>query len=282
MGKALVIKNADFSSNKVTTVTFNDIYCTGVEFASSEVTLTATGEAEVEYTITPSNTTDEVHISSSDASVVSVSDNVLTVNGIGSCILTLSCGNYTDQCEVTVDIYENPVYYTAYIGSASDGSEHTGVLISGSSKRIVVGKKLSDTDFTEPIPKIAAQNIIPSDPSAPIPIPNNTQKIHIEGMHLYSGTFHYIVFFEDTDETFQNGANTYTTILSKSTLEYTTVGGETLINQDIEVPANAKGFLIGLRQHPNYDSTLDACTMEAEVKTLCEGTFGISIHYLEE
>lgn len=282
MSKALVIKNADFSTNKVETVTFNDVPCTGVSFASSYVTLSELGVATVSYTLTPSNTTDEVSFETSDSSVLSVTGNALEVVGIGDCVLTIHCGSYSDQCAVTVDIIEDPAYIVGTIGTQTDSSENEGAIISGSSKRIVMAKEFADTDFTNYIDMTSSP--IPSGEFAPIPIPANVQKIHIEANNLYSGNNHMIVFFDDTDIRFigSNGKY-YTVYLEKQILPYTTTSAQgTRINTDVVIPSGAKGYMIGLRQGSTYDTIFNNCTTEADVKAAVEQNFTFSITYLDE
>lgn len=278
MSKALVIKNADFSQNKVTTVVFNDIPCTGVAFLSSSVTLSALGEAEIAYTITPANTTDAILLVSSDPTVVSVSGTTLTVVGIGSCVLTLTCGSHSATCNVTVDIYENPEYVAGVVMTETNDGD-TGLDLSGSSKRIVAAKYLSDTSFTLPIEKLGT--IVPNDDWAPIPIPSNASKIHIECSKVYNGNNHGIYFFEDTDVKFQK-TNYYTVILSSAQLPYSGAVGDKYINTDVSIPTGAMGYIIGIRQDVPYNNVFDNCTTEAEVKQVVETNFTPSIHYLTE
>lgn len=281
MAKALVIKNADFSANKVTTVTFNDIACTGVEFDSSSVTLSDLGEATVGYTITPSNTTDSVTLTSSNPSVLSVSGTTLTVVGIGTCTLTLSCGGHTAICTVTVDIYEDSMYVASFLSTAIDNStNYVGACISGSSKRITTVKLLSDTNFSRAFANISEQGIIPLNDYAPIPIPENTTSIHVEATNLYNGEGSFILFYSDTDTTFVTGENTYIQALSKLELQRSTTGGVTSVDSDIVIPEGAKGYTIQLRQHPDYNTIFNNCVTEADVKAIVDNTFHVSVHYL--
>lgn len=280
MSKALVIKNADFSQNKVATVVFNDIPCTGVAFSSSSVTLSELGEAEIAYTITPSNTTDAVLLTSSDSTVVSVNGTTLTVVGIGSCVLTLTCGSYTATCNVTVDIYGDFNYLAGTFMYNGDSELGYGVNISGSSKRISGAKHLSDTDFNIGFPNLVQSGIIPLEVYAPIPIPQNANKIHFNGTKLYAGTNHNVHFFSDTLETFSKDNNTYVKEISRSEVPHTTSGGVTTINADVSIPVGAKGYVFTLRQHPDYASAFDNCTTAEDVTEIIEGTFNISVHYL--
>lgn len=285
MGKALVIKNADFSANKVGTITFDiDIPCTGVSFSSSSIELSELGVASIGYTLTPTNTTDVVTIVSSDSSVVEVSGTEMNVVGIGTCTLTISCGSYSDQCDVTVAITENPIFTTAYAAvQQKDGSDIKGCVLSGSGKRITCAKYLSDTDFSNELFQVAPNGVIPvNEHFAPIPIPENTTTIHISADTLYNGNHHSIVFFENTDNTFIQNQNTYTEILSVMDIPYTTNAGKTSINADITVPNGAKGYVITLRQYPDYNTAFDNCVTEADVKAVVDNTFHVSIDYSAE
>ena len=104
MGKALVIKNADFGTNAVTTITFADVACTGISFSTDTINITGTDPVTVSYTVTPEDTTDVVFWESSDASVVAVNAGTLTVEGIGTCTITATCGNYSATATGTVVI----------------------------------------------------------------------------------------------------------------------------------------------------------------------------------
>lgn len=120
MARTLVIKNADFSANKVTTVTFASVPCTGIAFASDTITITDQQPVEVEYTVTPSDTTDSITWASSNTNVVTVSEGVLTVVGVGSCTITATCGSFSATATVTVSITANPNWYMQlFSGNAS-------------------------------------------------------------------------------------------------------------------------------------------------------------------
>lgn len=102
MAKTLVIKGANFSANKVATVVFADVPCTGISLDSDSYSVTSLGELSATYTVTPSNTTDAVTWTSSDTSVVNIVDGTPVVVGIGSCTVTVTCGTHSDSASVTV------------------------------------------------------------------------------------------------------------------------------------------------------------------------------------
>lgn len=102
MARALIIKNADFSVNKLDTVVFNDIPCTGITINKNTLTMTSVGSTStITATVTPSDTTDAIIWSSSNTDVVTVAGGVVTQVGVGTATITATCGNYTATCAVT-------------------------------------------------------------------------------------------------------------------------------------------------------------------------------------
>lgn len=125
MAKTLVIKGANFSANKVTTVEFSDIPCTGISFEESTIRITSYSDESIEYTVTPNDTTDSVIWESSDSSVATIADGVVTPVGIGSCTITATCGEYSATATVTVAFAYIPGYAFAII-SYNSGNGITG------------------------------------------------------------------------------------------------------------------------------------------------------------
>lgn len=101
--KALVIKNVNFATNKLTTVDLSDEKpCTALALNQNSVSMSELlSTVTLTATTTPVDTTDTVLWTSSDNAVASVVNGVITQNGIGSCIITATCGNITATCSIT-------------------------------------------------------------------------------------------------------------------------------------------------------------------------------------
>ena len=189
MAKALLIKGANFSTNKVTTITFGNIECTGISFAQDEITITGSETVEVEYTVTPANTTDEVVWSSSDNSVVSVSAGVLTAEGIGTATITATCGNFSASATVTVNIAWIPTY------ANTNAAIITSVTPSILKCESVASRVTACADDSQGTTYVTA-----TTPNKCIKIPNNTSKIRIvitNSSAFVSGTDHAILWAKD-------------------------------------------------------------------------------------
>ncbi len=110
----LVIKGANFSVNKLTTVILDggsDIPCTGITLNETSKTVTTLGNFTLTATLSPSDTTDTLLWSTSDSSVVTVSSGVVSVVGLGTATITATCGTHTATCTVIANELEIPVDY---------------------------------------------------------------------------------------------------------------------------------------------------------------------------
>ena len=106
MGKALVFKDVDFSDVALDTVTLviERIPCTGITLDQSAVSITSLDAVTLTATVTPADTTDSITWSSSDTSVCTVSNDVITPLKSGTATITATCGEYSATCEITADI----------------------------------------------------------------------------------------------------------------------------------------------------------------------------------
>lgn len=103
MGKALVIKGVDFGSQKLAEVNFTDtVPCTGISLSESTKAMTSVGSTfTLVPTLTPANTTDSVIWSTSNGNIATVANGVVTQMGVGTVVITATCGTQTASCTVT-------------------------------------------------------------------------------------------------------------------------------------------------------------------------------------
>lgn len=120
MAKALVIKGANFSTNKVATIEFDEeVPCTGITLSDSALTPSYLGTDTITATVTPANTTDAVQWSTSNQNVVTVENGAITAVGIGNAVVTATCGNFSATCAIAV------------ISPTLSGTELVGVRVNG-------------------------------------------------------------------------------------------------------------------------------------------------------
>ena len=93
MAKTLIIKGASFTENKLDTVAFDSVPCTGITLDSDSMSFTSYGqEINIGYTLTPSNTTDVPSVVSNNENIVIISDGKAKAIGVGTTTITITCG----------------------------------------------------------------------------------------------------------------------------------------------------------------------------------------------
>ena len=132
MAKTLVIKGANFSTNKLATVTIDDpVYCTGISLNKNSTSLSGVGTTEtLTATVTPLDTTETVTWSTSDSTVATVSGGVVTVVGVGTATITAACGSYSATCTVTARAFitGTNLYPDTYLSGSTSYSGGDGRL----------------------------------------------------------------------------------------------------------------------------------------------------------
>lgn len=97
MAKTLVISGADYSDSSLDVVTFSQVVpCTALSLSPDSVSFVNIGDtATIIATPTPANTTDTLSWTSSNENVATVEDGAITIHGIGTAIITATCGEIT-------------------------------------------------------------------------------------------------------------------------------------------------------------------------------------------
>ena len=185
---ALVIPSADFSANKLTTVAFGTVPCTGISLSDSTLLLTSIGgTATLTATLTPANTTDTLSWASSDNNVASVANGVITAVGLGSATITATCGEQTETCAVSVVVV--PVFNVIGGASPRKGSGNNAMIdvvttSETESKYGAIGFATDDTNV-KTIDRVG--DSVGDYRLCPIKLPSGAKRVKIESKK-YSGS----------------------------------------------------------------------------------------------
>lgn len=246
MAKTLVIKGADFSANKLATVAFDSIPCTGISVSPSSVTATTDDPVTITATLTPANTTDTLSWSSSDSTVVTVANGVLTIVGNGTATVTATCGNQTATVSVTVNMQKiaNPKWEWVTSNVASGLTTYTP---STSLKYITAFGQ-----GTEASAHIVSNTTSP-DVSSPyaIKLPTGATKVKVSASvksGLYDGTGSRICWANDA------GSSNF--IVGVERVDFNDTG----VPLEFTAPSGADSFILTMRftDAQSYESA-DAC-----------------------
>lgn len=85
-----------------------EVPCTGITLDKSELVFDGKETQTITATITPSDTTDTISWKSSDTSIATVSNGVVTPIANGDCVITVNCGTQSATCEVKVNMIPTP------------------------------------------------------------------------------------------------------------------------------------------------------------------------------
>ena len=172
MAKTIVIKNVDFSTNKLDTVSFGgNVPCTAIALNVNSLSITSIGgTSTLTATPTPSNTTDPISWSTSDSNVATVADGVVTATGCGTATITVTCGSYSANCSVSV---VHVVTLTHVINSYIDKDNNKNYLTGSALANYDVAASSTGTK------KIARSDNGTFDSLHPVMIPNGANTISI-------------------------------------------------------------------------------------------------------
>ncbi len=108
------------SATQTITVNISDIAATSIEFPSSAITIGLANPQTLSYVLTPANANLETFgLTSSDTSVVTLENGIITGLKAGTSTLTVTYGSLSDTCVVTVeDVTATGVTWTSGMGSS--------------------------------------------------------------------------------------------------------------------------------------------------------------------
>lgn len=177
MAKALIIKGANFSANKLDTIVFNDIPCTAISMQSTASIGGLGNTVTLVPTVTPSNTTDEIFWESNHPEIASVVNGVVTSNATGSATITATCGNHSASCTVTVSIPIKTALNTQAIISCPTSSRMIDAIPGNSSASQFVA--FGSTEQTGVYPVVAYYDTGDLAEIYPYPIPSGAKSITV-------------------------------------------------------------------------------------------------------
>lgn len=105
MTKALVIKDADFSANKLDTVVFEGVHTESIAVFPATIVASSIGATnQLTATLFPSDSIDVVQWISSNTNVATVRNGLVTITGCGTCTIIATSGTATATCAVAVEV----------------------------------------------------------------------------------------------------------------------------------------------------------------------------------
>lgn len=248
MARTLVIKNADFSTNALDTVTFEEeIPCTGIVVASTMTIIGIEQEQPLSYTLTPADTTDALSIISSDTNVVSVSENILTSEGVGTATITITCGNQTATCTVTVA----PAWLWGKAEMSPLGNSIAALkdyTYSKDDSKMIAGGALTGSKYAS----VFIMNL-PTDNIFPYPVPGSASSVTITADENYAIR---VEWYDDTQESVDassaGGATKHSNVAKLVSAETYNDARDyyvapVYLTRTISVPQGANSFVISLR-----------------------------------
>lgn len=143
--------NYSASCNVTVSIT-TSVACTGISLNTTSITFTEENSITLVATPTPSNTTDSITWSTSSSAIATVSNGVVTPVSNGSCIIYVVCGNYSAQCNVTVNIVHTIACTGITISKSSltftdDSSQTLSVTVTPSDTTDTVSWETSSSDI---------------------------------------------------------------------------------------------------------------------------------------
>lgn len=104
MAKTIIVRTADFEVDRLTQVTLTvQVPCTSLTLDKTEINATSLDAQTITATVLPADCSDVLTWESSDTTVATVDEGVVTIVGLGTATITATCGNQTATCALTVD-----------------------------------------------------------------------------------------------------------------------------------------------------------------------------------
>ena len=241
MAKTLVLNGANFSVNKLATVTLIEpVPCTGLSLSDSTKSITSMAQFTLTATVTPTNTTDDVIWTTSDSSVATVEHGLVTPLKLGTVTITATCGVYSASCAVTIDNVVVP--FKAVAGYEPFRRTSSGTALTVGQKSTETGKAfIIAADQETGMEPIESKTDVDTSPYrfVPMMIPAGATKIiitttlgNIKTRSLYTDS-------TKQQTTFDTGVGAYCVYGSADSFDQPSVGATPIT---LEIPENISGL----------------------------------------
>lgn len=234
MSKTLIINGADFSTNKLDTVSFDVIPCTGISLAESSANVSYEDTYTAVATVTPADTTQEVVWSSNNPNFP-VNNGVVSINGVGQAVITATCGSYSASVTLTSKaVYDIDDYDTADNMSLTYATDYCSLYDANATGNFVIGR-ISETDYHTLWSNQATKDVGETFSPAIIPPGSTYMKI------TYTESYGQSVAFADmsTEASIGYGAVEIVDHDSNYVLS---------AERTIEIPTGADGYYVAFRK----------------------------------
>lgn len=196
MAKTLIIKGANYAANKLDTVSFESVPCTGISLSESTLSFASLTSSTLTATLTPADTTDTLMWASSDTDVATVVNGIVTAVGIGTATITATCGEQSATCAITVaNVVADPV--TWLLGSCIPDTNGTASFSSNTKQFTAIGHYIDGGgNLTTQILDDLESSPAYHKELHPIAIPIGASTITVDITTLPTASWVYVSFFD--------------------------------------------------------------------------------------
>ena len=265
MSKALVIKSADFSANSIEQIVVEEpVPCTGITLNKNALTVNEIGVTEMlTATVTPSDCTQPVVWTTSNADVATVNRGTVSIVGLGTATITATCGNYSDVCDVTIDnVVVDSGFTFAFV--ANDNGKNYANFSAPFYNRITYADRVP-TDSSRL--RLSANSVTTDYYLAPHVFPKGTKKINVKSKGLNNSYSCYVFFFNSQESA---TATRCALMVEKDTQN----ASGNAIDYTVNVPDGADSYVAMVYTSTKYTETDDVDTVaqniELEIKYIAE------------
>lgn len=250
MAKALVVKAADFSANRLARVSLGDIdYCTGITLDKNEITSMELNVTEtLTATVSPFGCVETVFWKSSNDAVATVHDGIVTFVGLGTATISATCGEYVATCSVIVDnvVLDSGATF-AFINNA-DGTDYA---------KFAAPSTYDKLTYADIVPLDSDRLRLTYDVStvdyfiAPMVMPNGVSKVTVKANQLKSLYSCYIFFFASKEVS-------SLAKLAKMIQKIRHDATNNMVNYTVDVPEGADSIVVMVDALATYADSGDA------------------------